>query len=140
LSDSGPSHFYFSPRCLFCNKNNGRRNSKKGRYWKCRHCGEINPGPGMLKAMVGRFTQPPASAAHTNGHVAEPITPAVNVAAATAPAAVVTKIKAAPAAAPRAVPAKPTPKAAVPKTKPTPAAAAPPAQKPSFLERVMYGS
>jgi hypothetical protein len=127
LSDSAPSHFYFSPRCLFCNKNNGRRNSKKGRYWKCRHCGETNPGPGMLRAIVGRFTTP---ASPTNGkHSVTPTAPAAQPAVALA-----TTIKGVPPVNEAVTPPKPKPPSRKAASVPT----APP-PKPGLLERVMYG-
>jgi hypothetical protein len=111
---------YFSPRCLFCDKNNSRRHTRRGQTWKCKHCGEMNPGPGMLKAIVGRFTAPPAGATpgvHANG--ATQPTPKVagtkikGAESATKPAA---KPPAAPAVTKPAAKAPPIPPAAVGKT------------------------
>jgi hypothetical protein len=80
----------------------------------------MNPGPGMLKAIVGRFATPPADAKHTNG-AAQP-TPA-RVAATT-----IKGVAKAPAAKPAkaAAPAEPT--AAKPKP-PAPSTAPPPPTK-----------
>lgn len=112
---------YFSPRCLFCDKNNSRRHTRRGQTWKCKHCGEMNPGPGMLKAIVGRFTAPPAGATpgvHANGASSDQPTPKVAG----------TKIKgtevataAKPAAKPPAAPAVTKPAAKAPPTPPAPA-------------------
>jgi hypothetical protein len=94
----------------------------------------MNPGPGMIKAMVGRFTNPPATRKHaTNG--------AVTAQPAAATVAVATTIKGAEAE-PAPVKATTTPKAAPAKpTKPTPPSPTPaPEKKPGLIERLVYGS
>jgi hypothetical protein len=126
-----PKFFYHAPRCLFCDKNNKRRHARRGRTWICEFCGEANPGPGMLKAIVGRFITPPATTkagARGNG-AAEPQPAKVTA----------TKIKGAseaPKVAPTAAaPAKEVAPAAEPVTPP----AAPAAGK-GILDRVLYGN
>jgi hypothetical protein len=138
LPDSDPTHFNFAPRCLFCNKNSRRRNTRKGRYWRCRSCGELNPGPGMVKAIMGRFTTPPGQAIHAVAG-SQP---------AEATRAAVTKIKGAeaPAAAPAAAVAAKVPASKAPR-KPAaaevkPAAPAQPPPKRGVLEGIaarVYG-
>jgi len=129
LADPEPTHFVFTPQCLFCGKNSRPRNSRKGRYWRCRKCGEMNPGPGMIKAMVGRFTNPPANGKHAKA------APAAQPVAATV--AVATTIKGAPAA-PTTKPVSPS-KPAAAKTRPSPVKPAAPEKKPSWFEKALYG-
>lgn len=124
---------YFAPRCLFCDKNNGRRHTRRGRTWQCKHCGEMNPGPGMLKAIVGRFTTPPADGKHTNG--------AAHLAPAKAAATTIKGVAKVPAAKPPTKPAVTS--AAASKAQPKPSApSTPPPAKRGVLEGIaarIYG-
>lgn len=126
---------YFAPRCLFCDHNNKRRHTRRGATWTCGSCGQLNPGPGMLKAIVGRFATPPADAKHTNGAPPPAATPKVA-------ATTIKGVAKAPAA-------KPSPKPAVggaveSKAQPTPSVPStpPPAKRGGLLEGIaarVYG-
>lgn len=131
---TGEERFYFRPRCMYCNKNNRTRQSRRGRYWKCRHCGEINPGPGMVQAMISHMTQPSGTAARAKDKQERAAKPA-------APATVaVTTIKGTELV---AAPAKKKPVKAAAAGKPTPTP--PPAksaESKGFLQRLgdaVYG-
>lgn len=130
------ARFYHSPRCLFCGKNNRRRQSRKGNFWKCRHCQQMNPGPTMVTAMVQHFTSAPAgNRAHANGNGhTQPAAQPVKAAATTIKGAEPTPTKK------LATPAKPAPvKAAVTAPAATPKTPPPPAKKSGLFERVLYG-
>lgn len=129
---------YFSPRCLFCDKNNGRRHTRRGRTWQCKHCGEMNPGPGMLKAIVGRFTTPPADAKHLNGAAQ----PAAAAPPARAAATTIKGVAKAPAVKPPAKPAAESTPASKAQPKPSAPSTPPPPVKKGILEQVaarVYG-
>ena len=128
---------YFAPRCLFCNKNNRRRHTRRGRTWTCKFCGETNPGPGMLRAIVGRFTTPPAAPVHQvkNGKPDASAAPSAETpAAAPAAVAVATRIKSSSngAVTKPAVVAKAKPAAKKPAPPPPP-----PVKKASLFDKVM---
>lgn len=136
---------YFSPTCFFCGKNNKRRHSRVGRTWACGHCGEINPGPGMVRSMMAKLG--------SNGHAESREPAAATVPAAPAAAArtvKATRIKgvgeavvvAAPASKPKPAAVAPAVPPAAQKSNPTRRKSAPPPAPPksrSLFERVVYG-
>ena len=108
---------YFSPTCYFCGKNNKRRHSRRGHTWTCDHCHEVNPGPMMMKKLLGKLAEGPTADGMRRG------------AAKAAPRVAVTKIKTAVLAVTKAKAktskpsSSPNPEPA--STRPAPAAAAP---------------
>ena len=46
-------NFYF--QCIACARNQVRRVGAAGRLVHCKHCNQLNPGPGVLRSVFGNW-------------------------------------------------------------------------------------